>query len=254
MSAPVRLQSHVWNPAGERRALLLHGLTSDGATWWRLASDLADDGFMVVAPDLRSHGRSPSAVDHRIAALAADVELLGGGWDLVVGHSLGGSIAAVLAGQTHLPVTVLIDPVLALPTEQRAELRHDILAELDADATRIRAANPTWSERDVQRKALALTAVTPDVVEAVFDHNDPWDVRWAVPRWAGRVHLLAADPDHGALLAPTTIAEVVQAAGDRVTAEVVDGAGHSIQRERHEVVLAAIRRLLDAEGSTLAQR
>jgi pimeloyl-ACP methyl ester carboxylesterase len=60
--APVRLQTHVWNPLGDRRALLLHGLASDGACWWRLASQLADDGWMVLAPDLRGHGRSPAAI------------------------------------------------------------------------------------------------------------------------------------------------------------------------------------------------
>lgn len=247
MTAPVRLQSNVWNPTGERRALLLHGLTSDGGTWWRLASELADDGFMVVAPDLRSHGRSPSGIDHRIATLASDVALLGGGWDLLVGHSLGGSVAAVLAGQQHVAATVLIDPVLELPTARRDELRQAILAELDADAATIRAANPAWSERDVQRKVLALAVVTPDVVHAIFEDNDPWDVRWTVPMWSGSVHLLAADPTRGALLSTETIAEVVQAAGDRVTASVVDRAGHSIHREQPAGVLEAIRRLVTSE-------
>jgi pimeloyl-ACP methyl ester carboxylesterase len=244
MSAPLRLQSHVWNPAGERRALLLHGLTSDGGTWWRLASELADDGFMVVAPDLRSHGRSPTAVDHRIATLTADAAQLGHGWDLMVGHSLGGSVAAVLAGQQHAAATVLLDPVLDLPQDRRQELRLAILGELDADAAGIRAANPSWSERDVQRKALALSLMTPDVVEVVFEHNDPWDVRWAVPRWSGKVHLLAADPDLGGLLSPLTIDEVVRVAGERVTATVVDGVGHSIHRERPELVIETIRRVV----------
>ena len=244
MSTPLRLQSHLWNPAGDRRALLLHGLSSDGGTWWRVASDLAEDGWMVVAPDLRSHGRSPTAVDHRIVTLAADVAVLGDGWDLVVGHSLGGSIAAVLAGQAHVPATLLIDPVLHLRDEDRAPLRAGILDELaHADPATIRAANPRWSERDVQRKALALRLMTPDVVDAVLADNDPWDVRWTTARWAGRVHLLAADPDEGALLHPATIDEVVRTAGDRVTATVVDGAGHSLHRERPDVIREAIATL-----------
>lgn len=244
MTTPLRLQTHVWNPVGARRALLLHGLTSDGGTWWRIASDLADAGYLVIAPDLRSHGRSPSAVDHRVTTLAADVARLGEGWDLVVGHSLGGSIAAVLAGQQHLPATLLIDPVLDLPAHQRGPLRAAIHAELQTtDAAAIQASHPTWSPRDVQRKVLALGLVTPDVVDAVLDHNDPWDVRWTVPRWSGKVHLLAADPAQGAMLNPSTIAEVVRAAGDRVTASVVDGVGHSVQRERPEAVMEAIARL-----------
>ncbi len=242
MSAPVRLQTSVWNPLGERRALLLHGLSSDAGSWWRIASELADDGWMVAAPDLRSHGRSPTAVDHRVVTLAADVAQLGSGWDLLVGHSLGGSIAAVLAGDQHIPATVMIDPVLELPPAQREPLRESIKASMrHGDAATIRSANPTWSERDVQRKVLGLAAVTPDVIDAVMDHNEPWDVRWTVPRWSGKVHLLGADPDQGALLSPATIAEVTRAAGDGVTATVIYGAGHSIQRERPEVVMEAIR-------------
>ncbi len=242
MSTPVRLQTSVWNPLGERRALLIHGLSSDAGSWWRVASDLADDGWMVAAPDLRSHGRSPTAVDHRVVTMAADVAQLGDGWDLIVGHSLGGSIAAVLAGDHHVPAMVLIDPVLALPTSQREPLRGRVKASLDhPDPATIRAANPTWSERDVQRKALALAAMTPDVIDAVLDDNDPWDVRWTIPRWSGRAHLLAADPNQGAVLSPADIAEVTHAAGDRVTASVVYGAGHSLHRERPEVVREAIR-------------
>lgn len=244
MSAPVRLQTSVWNPLGERRALLIHGLSWDAGAWWRVASELADDGWMVVAPDLRSHGRSPTAVDHRVGTMAADVAQLGEGWDLIVGHSLGGSIAAVLAGDHHVPAMVLIDPVLVLPASEREPLRDSVKATLDhPDAATIRAANPTWSERDVHRKVLALSAFTPDVVDAVLDDNDPWDVRWTIPRWSGRVHLLAADPNEGALLSPADVAEVIQAAGDRVTASVVHGAGHSLQRDRPEVVREAIRDL-----------
>jgi pimeloyl-ACP methyl ester carboxylesterase len=243
MTAPIRLQTSVWNPLGERRALLIHGLSSDGGSWWRVASELADDGWMVAAPDLRSHGRSPTAVDHRVVTMAADVAQLGDGWDLIVGHSLGGSIAAVLAADRHVPATVLIDPVLVLRESEREPLRAGVKASLDQDAAMIRAGNPTWSERDVQRKVLALAAFTPDVVDAILDDNEPWDVRWAIPRWAGRVHLLAADPELGALLSPADIDEVTRAAGDRVTASVVHGAGHSLHRERPEVVGEAIRAL-----------
>lgn len=241
MSAPVRLQTSVWNPTGDRRALLIHGLSSDGGSWWRIASELADAGWMVAAPDLRSHGRSPSAVDHRVVTLAADVSQLGTGWDLLVGHSLGGSIAAVLAADARIPATLLIDPVLHLPAEQREPLRDGTKGSLlHPDAASIRAANPAWSERDVHRKALALAAMTPDVIDAVLDDNDPWDLRWTITRWSGPVHLLAADPDHGALLRPGSITEVTRSAGDGVTASVVHGAGHSVHREQPEAVMEAI--------------
>lgn len=243
MTAPIRLQTHVWNPQGDRRALLLHGLGSDGACWWRLASALADDGWMVVAPDLRGHGRSPAASVHTVAAFAADVALLGDGHDLVVGHSLGGSIAALLlASSGFARSAVLVDPVLSLPADQRAPLREQLLAETGhLDVAAVKAANPRWHDRDVQRVVLAAAMVTPDLITAVFDDNDPWDVTQHVPTWSARIHLLVADPLRGGLLDPDHAEELAD--GARVSAEVVGDCGHSIQRERPDVVADAVRRV-----------
>jgi pimeloyl-ACP methyl ester carboxylesterase len=247
VGTPVRLQTNVWNPLGERRALLLHGLGSDGACWWRLASELAENGYLVVAPDLRSHGRSPATADHSLAAFAADVLLLGEGYDLVVGHSLGGSVAALLLTRpAFASAAVLIDPVLRLDLDRRervlAELRADV-GDLDPEA--VQARNPGWSRRDVERKVLAARAVTPTVVDAVFAHNDPWDVLHAVGSWNARVHLLAADPEVGAALLPDHLAGLPAQAS--VTVETVAGAGHSIHRERAEVVTEAVRTVTQGE-------
>jgi pimeloyl-ACP methyl ester carboxylesterase len=246
VSVPLRLQTHVWNPLGGRRALLLHGLTSDGACWWRLASELAAAGWMVVAPDLRSHGRSPTAIDHAIGTMAEDVALLGTDYGLVVGHSLGGAIAACLLARPGFAATaLLLDPVVRLDPESREPLRsHLHLQTGRLDPADVRAAHPDWDERDIQRKVLASALVTPDVVDLVLEHNDPWDVVAHVEAGVTRTHLLGADPDLGGLLQ----ADLGQALadGERVTYERLDGVGHSVQRERPELLSAVLARLLDA--------
>jgi pimeloyl-ACP methyl ester carboxylesterase len=244
---PVRLSTHLWNPNGTAgRALLLHGLGSDGATWWRVASHLADRGYLVAAPDLRSHGTSPTADDHRIATLTEDVALLGTGWDLVVGHSLGGSIAACLLARDDLEVAgaVLLDPVLTLPDEAREEVRAAQRANVGSlDAAEVAAANPRWEAADVERKVLAAAAVAPDVVDRVLDHNPGWDLVPLARLWRGRVHLVAADPSLDALLAPAGVEAL--SGGTQVTSETVVGAGHSVHRDDPATVLAAIDRLLE---------
>jgi pimeloyl-ACP methyl ester carboxylesterase len=47
-----------WDPDGPARGrvVLLHGMTSLSATWWRIGPGLAARGWQVVAPDLPGHG------------------------------------------------------------------------------------------------------------------------------------------------------------------------------------------------------
>ena len=58
------LHIHRWGPE-PARVLLLHGITSSGATMWQLGEGLAERG--VVAPDLLGHGESPDSEGYRAA-------------------------------------------------------------------------------------------------------------------------------------------------------------------------------------------
>lgn len=245
----MRLQTHIWNPSGTRRALLLHGLGSDGTTWWRLASELAEAGWMVVAPDLRGHGRSPTAASFHLDDLAADVAAIGDAWQLVVGHSVGGAVAAtLLAGEVDADVAVLVDPVLTLTADVREELRASLRAQAGGvTAEQIAVVQPQWDERDVWRKVLATRQLAPDVVDGVLDGTDPWDLTDTASRWRTRVHLLAADPARGdALLDASLAARLTER--PKVTAQTVTGAGHSIHRDDPEALSAAVWKVVADVG------
>ncbi len=245
----MRLQTHIWNPGGTRRALLLHGLGSDGTTWWRLASELAEAGWMVVAPDLRGHGRSPTAAGFHLDELAADVAALGDGWQLIVGHSVGGAVAAtLLAGDVEADVAVLVDPVLTLSAQVREELRASLRAQAGGvTAHQVAAVQPQWDERDVWRKVLATRQLSPDVVDGVLDDTDPWDLTDTASRWRTRVVLLAADPARGDALLDVSLAAQL-AEWPNVTAQTVQGAGHSIHRDDPQALSAAVWKAVAAVG------
>ena len=238
----VRLHTEVHNPAARRRALVLHGLGSDGPTTWRLADALAGAGHEVTVPDLRGHGRSPVTDHLGIDGYAADVALLGEGWDVVVGHSLGGGVLAVLCARAGFAERgVLLDPALRLPSgPQRDELRTQMVAEVGGTLSDVAlaAAQPRWDAADVRRKVLASQLVLPRTVAATFDHNDPWDVLEHAEQWRCPVHLVAADPDHGALLPPDQVAALTSR--DGVTATTIIGAGHSVHRDDPGAAVAAV--------------
>lgn len=109
----------------ERSALLLvHGWAGSAGTWLARLGGLAED-FPVVAPDLRGHGASGPG-DRWSAGIGSDDDVLGAMVDdlisvldhlgiervVVVGHSMGGQIAARFADANpgRVDGTVVIDP------------------------------------------------------------------------------------------------------------------------------------------------
>ena len=83
--------------------LLLHGIGDSSESWVPVMADLARD-HTVVAPDLLGHGGSDKPrADYSVAAYANGMrdllDVLGIESATVVGHSLGGGVAAQLAYQ-----------------------------------------------------------------------------------------------------------------------------------------------------------
>lgn len=108
--------------AGRRAVLLLHGFGDTPQSLRFLAAHLHDAGLTVHAPLLPGHGRSPrefDAVDAEALADAARVAWgrLAAGHEEValVGVSMGGALAAVVASEAPRPgALVLIAPYLEL--------------------------------------------------------------------------------------------------------------------------------------------
>ena len=91
--------------------LCLHGLTRNSADFEALAPWIAARGRRVLVPDTRGRGRSaydPQPMNYTPATYAADVLALmdaaGVGRALIVGTSMGGIIAMVMAGMRPLAV------------------------------------------------------------------------------------------------------------------------------------------------------
>jgi pimeloyl-ACP methyl ester carboxylesterase len=242
----VALATTRWGP-GPGRALLLHGIVSAGATWWRLAETLAEDGYEVVAPDLRGHGSSPRARSYLLADHVADLRALGTGWDLVVGHSLGGLLGA-LASDADRGFTrrlVLLDPALDIPDDRFATGAEEEIAQAThpPSARAVQAAHTAWDRRDAAAVAAAAKAADAAAVAHTLRDNVPWRHVDVVTRLVVPTLVLAADPAHGALFRPRTGVELM-IRNPSVRVRVVTGAGHAVHRDRPTAVATAIRSFL----------
>lgn len=79
--------------------LIAHGLYGSARNWGVIAKRLSDER-QVVAVDMRNHGSSPRAPSHSYPEMAADLaEVIAahGGQMDVLGHSMGGKAAMILA-------------------------------------------------------------------------------------------------------------------------------------------------------------
>ena len=162
------LATHEWPAEGADGSaptvVLVHGVTGWWRTWWRVGPALASAGWHVVAVDLRGHGHSPRIDGYAtVGQLAADVgaliEGMGGHVDALIGHSLGGAVAAELAflRPELIGRLVLEDPpsvVRADDVDWQENLERELLAAVDdpeGEVARELAENPSWLEEDARQ-------------------------------------------------------------------------------------------------------
>jgi lipase len=159
----VRLHVHDWGPADAPPIFCLHGITSWGGRFRRLAEERLS-AFHVFAPDLRGHGVSdwepPWNLGTHTADLVETLDALHLDRVDVVGHSFGGRLGLELAARHAERVgrLVLLDPAVWVPPQialSRAErAREDqSYASLDeavaARLTENPRANPTYVAEEV---------------------------------------------------------------------------------------------------------
>ncbi|GAA1678659.1 alpha/beta hydrolase [Microbacterium lacus] len=252
MPAPLTLPRIRWgDPAADRRALLVHGLGSNGPLMWRFGVALADDGWFAEAVDLRGHGTAPRALDYSIDAYAADLRITrpthGLGWDLVIAHSLGGAAATVVAAsdQGWTERLVLVDPAIHLAARDRDIVRASQERSFaDPTETAVRAEHPHWHPHDVELKALSAQQASRWAVEQTSEQNAAWDVRDAASRLSVPTHVIGSDPKVYSIFTGPLAEEVLR--NPHVTMSVVAGAGHSPHRDKPEATIAALRQAVEA--------
>ena len=176
-----------WGDPATRPLLLIHGVTSSAAIWWRVGPALAATGRRVVAVDLPGHGRTGHwRGHHRFRENAADVAafIRAAGLERddlqIVGHSYGAMTAAALPVAAGIrPVTlVLLDPPALTYTvlaAQEAQSDEGTYTGLDEAITAVRAMYPEWNAGDVRAKAESMTELNEAAARSILLENGDWD-------------------------------------------------------------------------------
>ncbi len=204
-SAACRVAVHIDGPANGPVVLLAHAILSSSVLWRRQAEWLAAEGWRVLRPDTRGHGRSdaPSApsLPWRMGDLARDVVEILDGLGIRTAHYVGLSLGGMCG--------------FALAERHPERLASLCLCLCDCRADAPAAFAQPWDERIALVEAQGCEALAGPTIE----------------RWLGR-DVIAAHPAE---------AQALHAAAAGTSRAGMVGCARAIQQLDHRAAARAIR-------------
>jgi alpha-beta hydrolase superfamily lysophospholipase len=247
MADGTALARRTWSPGGDPRGtvLLVHGIGEHGGRYAHVAAALTATGWRVVAVDHRGHGASPGprgglphadALWDDLAVAAAAERARGAGPLALLGHSMGGLVAARLlaARPGTADALVLTSPALAMRMSPLQRLLLAAGRRWFPDLAIGNGLPPRFLSHDLAVVAAYLTdpavhdRVSPRLAAAMLDATATVQQaapQWRVPTllwWAGDDRFV--DPAGSARFAAATPPGVV-------TARDFPGAYHELLNE-----------------------
>lgn len=232
--------------------LIAHGLFGSGRNWGVISKRLSDER-KITAVDMRNHGLSPWYNSHKYEELAEDLaEVIGDAQVDVLGHSMGGKAAMVLALNYPEKINKLIVADIAPIAYQgidlapikamrgvdlsRVERRSDALGQMQGVAEELKSfllqsldiGRKAWRlNLDVLESQMALIRGFPDMSGKQF----PGEV----------LFLTGATSDY---MLPD-YREVTKALFPKAKFAKIPGAGHWLHAEKPREFEAAVRAFLN---------
>ncbi|MCC7320741.1 MAG: alpha/beta fold hydrolase [Rubellimicrobium sp.] len=241
-------------PTAQPPLLIAHGLFGSARNWGAIARALSDRGE-VVAADLRNHGESGWTTRHDYPGMADDLAqviegALGGRAD-VMGHSMGGKAAMVLAlSRPDLVRRLIVADIAPVASAHDQNPQFAAMRRIDPAAVTSRA-----------EAARLMQATTPEIAAFLLQNLDLAGRRWRLnldlleremptilgfpetgAPFAGPVLFLAGErsdyilPEHRAPIA---------ALFPQARFVTIPGAGHWLHAERPREFEGAVRAFLD---------
>ena len=241
--------------------ILLHGLTANGACWTALAHAL-ERNYDVIMPDARGHGKS-SVPDYgyRYEDHANDVvgliEALRLSPAILIGHSMGGMVAAVVASGTPklLHCLILADPTFLSPKVQREIRDSDVadqhrrylnmsVGDLVAEA---RSKHPDRSLDTIELIARARLQTSM----SAFDVLTPPNPNYRQVVSAIEVPALLVIGGPAGVVSPE-VAVDLQRLNTRLQVEQIPEAGHGLPYDQPERFALVVKAFLRSIGQVIA--
>ncbi|HUK99601.1 MAG TPA: alpha/beta hydrolase [Nitrospirota bacterium] len=240
--------------------ILLHGLTANGACWAALAHAIEGE-YDVIMPDARGHGKSSMPdYGYRYEDHANDVigliKTLRLPLPFLIGHSMGGMTAAVVASRNPklLRGLILVDPTFLSPKVQReicdsnvADQHRRILnTSLDKVVAETRIRHP---DRSLDTLVLIARARLETGMNA-FDVLTPPNPNYMQLVSAIDIPSLLVIGDTASVVSPAVAAEL-QRLNPRFQVEQIREAGHGAPYDQPERFAVVVKSFLRSTGTVI---
>ena len=209
--------------------------------------------YDVVMPDARGHGNSSTPPDgYRYEDYAGDVvgliQELGLAAPVLLGHSMGGMTAAVIAGQRAAAIrgVILVDPTFLSSRRQREVHESDVreqhrrLLSLNKDdlVAQLRTRHPRRSPEIIELLAEARLQTRIEAFDVLAPPNPDYrELVRTIP-----VPILLVIGDNGVVSLET--ARELQSLNPRLLVELIQDAGHGLPYDQPDRFEAVVRSFL----------
>mgnify|MGYP001195556361 CR=1 FL=1 len=238
--------------------VFLHGF-SDSAECWgpfiKALDDVSNKRWKSLAFDARGHGESglPDDSLSHFANVADAVTVLEAidaaarGGVVVIGHSMGAVVTSTVAAERPdlVRAIVLEDPPPEVyasyegsPFQVPDWLREARSGDLVACMAACREREPAWPEDEIEPWAVSKRQLNMALFEAPY--RPPHALLEMLGEMSCPVLLLHGDTERGSLISDAFAEECAAAAGGKLQAVHIEGAGHNVRRDGRAAFLSSV--------------
>jgi pimeloyl-ACP methyl ester carboxylesterase len=262
----LRFRYLTWGDAGAPTVLLLHGFSSTALAWRRVAEALGDR-YRVVALDQRGHGASDwdpqgrYTINDFVSDARAFTEQLHLAPFILVGHSMGGSIAYTYASKYPQDVLrLVIEDAAPRPANDPRPPMQPMPAPVFASradvAASVREAQPLMSEDSVQERVDVYYVERPDrtwgfradvegVRKALVGSAERgYETLWGHVRNIQCPTLVVRAGQEPPGISPETV-DLLVATNPRIQVTTVPDAGHNLHFAHFEAFMPLLEQFLE---------
>ncbi len=247
------------NP-GAPPLILLHGLFGSSANWMGIARRLESD-WRIVIPDLRNHGRSPHTETMNYREMAGDLvslmDRLGLETAHLVGHSMGGKLAMVLAlEQGDRVAKLVVADAAPVSYTHRFETIFEGLGAIRLDRLKDRQ-----EAEQILAQEIESQPIRQYLLQNLIKQSGGWGWRFHLAGLAREIETIAGFPELNHLSFPGDVLFIHGGSSSYVKPEhlptirelfpfarlrMLAGAGHWVYAEQPQLFTQAVRNFLQA--------